>query len=97
MKGGASIEVLIDLALSKNEKIAKDAANVLKSQVFLYEADMKRLENAFMDGNIFAKDILKSYANAEFFTNLPDISEEIEIVTYVAGSWRYFNRLFITR
>ena len=34
MKGGASIEVLIDLALSKNEKIAKDAANVLKSQVF---------------------------------------------------------------
>ena len=46
---------------------------------------MKRLEIAFMDGNIFAKDILKSYANAEFFTNLPDISEEIEIVTYVAG------------
>ena len=45
MKGGASIEVLIDLALSKNEKIAKDASNVLKSQVFLYEADMKRLRN----------------------------------------------------
>ena len=85
MKGGASVEVLIDLALSKNEIIAKDAANVLKSQVFLYEADMKRLEIAFMDGNIFAKDILKSYANAEFFTNLPDISEEIEVVTYVAG------------
>ena len=85
MKGGASIEVLIDLALSKNEEIAKDAANVLKSQVFLYEADMKRLKTAFMDGNIFAKDILKSYANAEFFTSLPNISEEIEIVTYVAG------------
>ena len=97
MKGGASIEVLIDLALSKNEKIAKDAANVLKSQVFLYEADMKRLENSFINGNKFAKDILKSYANAEFFTSLPNISEEIEIVTFVAGDWRYFNRFFISR
>ena len=46
---------------------------------------MKRLKTAFINGNIFAKDILKSYANAEFFTNLPNISEEIEVVTYVAG------------
>ena len=85
MKGGPSIEVLIDLALSKNEKIAKEATGVLKSQVFLYEDDMERLKTAFMNGNNFAKDILKSYANAEFFTSLPNISDEIEVVTYVAG------------
>ena len=85
MKGGPSIEILIDLALSKNEKIAKKATGVLKSQVFLYEADMKRLKNAFIMGNNFAKDILKSYANAEFFTSLPNISDEIEVVTFVAG------------
>ena len=85
MKGGASVEVLIDLALSKTEKIAKNATNVLKSQVFLYETDMKRLEKSFIDGNKFAKEILKSYAKAEFFTRSPKISEKIEIVTFVAG------------
>ena len=85
MKGGASVEVLIDLALSKTEEIAKNATNVLKSQVFLYENDMKRLEKSFVDGNKFAKDILKSYAKAEFFTSSPKISEKLEVVTFVAG------------
>ena len=85
MKGGASIEVLIDLALSTNEENAKQAASVLKSQVFLYEVDMKRLKDAFTSGNSIAEDILKSYSKAEFFTNLPEISEEIQVVTFVAG------------
>jgi aconitate hydratase 2/2-methylisocitrate dehydratase len=30
-------------------------------------------------------DVLESYADAEFFTRLPDIDEEIKIVTYVAA------------
>ena len=46
MKGGPSVEVLIDLVLSDNEAIAKAAAEVLKTQVFLYEADTQRLETA---------------------------------------------------
>ncbi|HBQ48786.1 MAG TPA: bifunctional aconitate hydratase 2/2-methylisocitrate dehydratase, partial [Hyphomonas atlantica] len=43
MKGGPSIEVLIDLALGDDQAIARAAADVLKSQVFLYEADTDRL------------------------------------------------------
>lgn len=46
MKGGPSIKVLLDLALGSNETIAIDAAKVLKTQVFLYEADTERLEEA---------------------------------------------------
>ena len=38
--------MLIDLVLSDNEAIAKAAAEVLKTQVFLYEADTQRLETA---------------------------------------------------
>ena len=57
----------------------------LKSQVFLYEADMIRLEKAYQKGNKIAKNILVSYSKAEFFTMLPKIDEEIKIVTYVAG------------
>lgn len=85
MKGGPSVEVLLDLALGEDAAIAEEAAEVLKTQVFLYEADMDRLKAALEAGNSVAKGILESYAKAEFFTKLPDIDEEIEIVTYIAA------------
>ncbi|MBP94653.1 bifunctional aconitate hydratase 2/2-methylisocitrate dehydratase [Candidatus Poribacteria bacterium] len=85
MKGGPSIEVLIDLALGSDPLNAKEAANVLKNQVFLYETDMERLEEAYKNGNTVAREIIVSYSNAEFFTKLPDIDEEIKVVTYIAG------------
>ena len=85
MKGGPSIEVLLDLALGEDEAIAKPAAEVLKTQVFLYEADTDRLKAAYEAGNAIAKDIIESYAKAEFFTKLPDIEEKVKIVTYVAA------------
>ncbi|MFD2603162.1 bifunctional aconitate hydratase 2/2-methylisocitrate dehydratase [Flavobacterium suzhouense] len=85
MKGGKSIEVLLDLALGADAAIAKDAADVLKTQVFLYEADTDRLKAAYESGNTIAKEILESYAQAEFFTKLPEVPEEIKVVTYVAA------------
>ena len=85
MKGGPSIEVLLDLALGNDEAIAKQAAAVLKTQVFLYDADTARLADAFKAGNTIAKDILESYAKAEFFTELPAVAEEIKVVTYIAA------------
>lgn len=85
MKGGPSVEVLLDLALGTDESVAKAAAEVLKTQVFLYDADMARLQDALDADNAVAKDLLESYAKAEFFTKLPDMDEEIEIVTFIAG------------
>ena len=85
MKGGTSINVLLDLALCDDPKVANQAAQVLKTQVFLYEADMERLKLAFENGNAIAKELLESYAQAEFFTSLPEVPEEIQIVTYIAG------------
>jgi len=86
MKGGPSIRVLLDLALGDDNKIALLAAKVLKTQVFLYDADTDRLAEAFKNGNDIAKDILESYANAEFFTKLPEVEEEIKVVTFIAGT-----------
>ena len=83
MKGGPSVKVLLDLALGDDAAIAKAAAKVLKTQTFLYEADTDRLEAAHKAGNALATDLLKSYVNAEFFTELPDVDEEIKVVTYV--------------
>lgn len=85
MKGGPSIKVLLDFALGEDVSNAQKAADVLKTQVFLYEADTARLKEAYNNGNAIAKDILESYAKAEFFTKLPEVAEEIKIVTFVAG------------
>ncbi len=85
MKGGTSIVVLLDLALGDDDVIAGQAAEALKTQVFLYEADMERLKLAYDSGSAIAKGILESYASAEFFTKIPDIEETIEVVTYIAG------------
>ena len=85
MKGGPSVEVLLDLALSSDAALSTAAAAVLKTQVFLYEADTDRLQAAHLSGNKVATDILQSYAEAEFFTKLPPVDETIQVVTYVTA------------
>ena len=85
MKGGPSIKVLLDIALESTNANAKSACEVLKTQVFLYEADMERLVNAHKEGNKIALELLESYAKAEFFTKMPELPEKIELVTFVAG------------
>ncbi|WP_415893256.1 bifunctional aconitate hydratase 2/2-methylisocitrate dehydratase [Neptuniibacter sp. PT8_73] len=84
MKGGPSVEALLDIALSDDAQAAA-AGEVLKSQVFLYDADTARLADAFKAGNAIAKDILESYSKAEFFTKLDDIPETIKVITYIAA------------
>ncbi|MFT5971048.1 MAG: aconitate hydratase 2/2-methylisocitrate dehydratase, partial [Flavobacteriales bacterium] len=86
MKGGPSVDVLLDLALGNDAAIAKEAVEVLKTLVFLYEADVARLEAAFKAGNAVAKELMESYAQAEFFTKLPEVEEKIDIVTFIAGT-----------
>ncbi|MGB0333073.1 MAG: bifunctional aconitate hydratase 2/2-methylisocitrate dehydratase, partial [Planctomycetota bacterium] len=85
MKGGPSVEVLLDLALGEDGGIARQAADVLKTQVFLYEADTDRLAAAHGAGHALATEILESYVQAEFFTSLPEVDETIQVVTFVTA------------
>lgn len=84
MKGGPSVEALLDIALSDDAQAAA-AGEVLKSQVFLYDADCTRLADAFKAGNSIAKNILESYSKAEYFTKLDEIPEKVKVITYIAG------------
>ena len=83
MKGGPSVRVLLDLALGNDDDIAQQAASVLKTQVFLYDADTDRLKAAHEAGSAIATDILQSYVQAEFFTLLPEVDETVQVVTFV--------------
>ncbi len=85
MKGGPSIGVLLDIALGADAAMAAQAGEVLKTQVFLYDADMFRLRDAYQAGNAVARGVLESYAKAEFFTELPPVEDEIKVVTFIAA------------
>ena len=84
MKGGPSVEALLDIALSDHAQAAA-AGEIMKSQVFLYDSDTTRLADAYKAGNAIATEILESYSKAEFFTKLDDIPEKIDVVTYIAA------------
>ena len=56
MKGGPSIKVLLDIALGDDAARAAQAAEVLKTQVFLYDADTDRLKSSYEAGNKMAGD-----------------------------------------
>ena len=58
------------------------------------QIDLKR---HYENDNKVAKDILESYAKAEFFTQLPEIDEEIKHCYICCWRRRYFNRLTFTR
>ena len=64
-KGGPSIEVLLDLALGQIQQSPEKLQRGLNTS-FLYEADTDRLEEAYK-GDEIAKEIIESYAKAEFY------------------------------
>ena len=84
MKGGPSVAVLLELALGDRVSIARQAAKVLKTQVFVYEIETDRLQTMYGAGNEIAKDIFNSSAFTKCLS-LPDIDNEIEVVTYIAA------------
>lgn len=75
MVGGYNIEPLI-YAL-KDENIAKDAANVLKHLIFVY--DNFDVIAELSKSNRFAKEVIESWANAEWFLNRKPLDKKIEI------------------
>ncbi|GIS15123.1 MAG: hypothetical protein CM15mP117_05550 [Alphaproteobacteria bacterium] len=97
MRGGPSITVLLNIALGEDIHLAKRATEVLKTQVFLYDSDIKRIEDAFNQKNLMAKELLESFSKAEFFTKLPELDEEIKIITYVAAEGDILNGFIISR
>ena len=80
MKGGPSIKVLLDLAFGNDNKIAQKSADVLKTQVFLYENDTNRLKLEYEKNNLIAKDIITSYLKAEFLQNYLKLKKKLTLL-----------------
>lgn len=81
MVGGYNLQGLIDVVDSKDAELAPLAANALKEMVLSVNVfdEVNTLATA---GNNFAKEIVESWANAEWFTNSDDVPETIKTVLY---------------
>ncbi|WP_121626418.1 bifunctional aconitate hydratase 2/2-methylisocitrate dehydratase [Poseidonibacter antarcticus] len=79
MMGGFNVTPLIEAL--KIDEVAEAAATELKNTILVYDAfnDVKDLMDA---GNAKAKEVIESWANAEWFTNKPALEEEITLTVY---------------
>jgi len=79
MMGGFNVTPLVEAL--KIDEVAQAAAEQLKNTILVYDSfnDVKELSDA---GNAIAKEVIESWANAEWFTNKPALEEEITLTVY---------------
>ncbi len=80
MLGGFNVTPLVE-ALKIDGDVANTAAEQLKNTLLVYDAfnDVKTLMD---EGNAKAKEVVESWANAEWFTNKPELEKEITLTVY---------------
>ncbi len=79
MMGGFNVTPLVEAL--KIDEVASAAAEQLKNTILVYNSfnDVKELMDA---GNAKAKEVIESWANAQWFTNKPALEEEITLTVY---------------
>ena len=80
MMGGYNVASLIDLLKDEREEIAQLAADALKKTLLVYDAFNDVTELA--DDNSYAKQVVDSWANAEWFTSKPKVPETITVTVF---------------
>jgi len=81
MLGGFNVGPLIDGLRNNNVAIAQEAADQLKNTTLVY-ADFDVVKELMDHHNPFAKQVIESWANAEWFTNKAPIADEITVTVY---------------
>ena len=80
MLGGYNVNPLIEALSHEDEEVAKAATKALKKTLLVYDAfnDVVELSKT----NRFAKEVLESWANAEWFLNRAPLPESIKVVVF---------------
>jgi aconitate hydratase 2/2-methylisocitrate dehydratase len=81
MLGGYNIAPLIDLLNSENQTICELAAKGLSHTLLIFDA-FHDVENKAKAGNKFAEQVLKSWAEAEWFTSKPAVPEKLTVTVF---------------
>ena len=85
MLGGYNISPMIELLDDAEDSVATQAASGLKNTLLMFDQFHDVQEKA-IKGNKYAKAVLQSWADAEWFTSRPEVPESIKLTVFkVAG------------
>jgi aconitate hydratase 2/2-methylisocitrate dehydratase len=79
MVGGYNVKPLIDLL--DDGEVAQVAADGLKKTLLMFDYFHDVAEKA-KAGNAFAKEVIQSWANAEWFTSRPEVPQKITVTVF---------------
>jgi len=79
MVGGYNVKPLIDLL--DDASVAPQAAAALKKTLLMFDFFHDVAEKA-KAGNAFAKDVMQSWADAEWFTSRPEVAQKITVTVF---------------
>lgn len=79
MQGGYNIHALVE-ALD-NEKLAPIAAKALSHTLLMFDS-FYDVEEKAKAGNVYAKQIMESWANAEWFLSRPELAEKLTVTVF---------------
>ncbi len=81
MLGGFNVEPLVEALKSDDEEVAKAAANELKHTILVYDS-FNSVKKLMDEGNAYAKDVIESWAQAEWFTSKDPIPQEMTLTVF---------------
>jgi len=83
MLGGYNVQALVALLdlSSSNPAMAAEAVKALSHTTLMFDA-FHDVDEKMKAGNAHAKKLIESWANAEWFTNVPALAEEIKVVVF---------------
>lgn len=81
MMGGYNVNSLIELLKSPDTELATAATKALSKILLVYDAfhDVQELAES---GNSYAKQVMESWANADWFTSRPELAEAITVTVF---------------
>ena len=81
MVGGYNVHPLIELLDDKDATVAQTAADALKKTLLMFDF-FNDVASKAKAGNTFAKEVVQSWADAEWFTSRPKVPETITITVF---------------
>jgi len=81
MMGGFNVGPLVEALKSPHVEVAQAAADELKNTILVYDA-FNNVKDLMDEGNPYAKEVIESWANAEWFLNKPELEKEITLTVY---------------
>ena len=80
MVGGYNVQSLVDLLKSEDATLAEEAVKALSKTLLVFDAFNDVFE--LSETNDYAKQVIDSWANAEWFTSRPEVPESITVTVF---------------